>query len=115
MNAKLDYRISIRLFDGEERCFGPGVARLLRQVEALGSLRKAAASMGMAYSKAWHIYKRAEQGLGMPLLTTDIGGSGGGGAKLTKEALQLLAAYDAFCLRLEDSARSAFKELFPSC
>ena len=49
MNHNITVRITARLF-AEEKCFGPGVARLLRAVEELHSLRSAAASMNMAYS-----------------------------------------------------------------
>lgn len=37
------------------------------RVERLGSLNKAAADMGMAYSKAWRIVKQAEEGLDVAL------------------------------------------------
>ena len=55
--------LTIRIF-GEEKCFGPGVAVLLRKVRELHSLRAAAMSIGMAYSKAWTILKNAQQSLG---------------------------------------------------
>lgn len=48
--------LTIRIF-GEDKCFGPGVAVLLRRVRELHSLRAAAMSIGMAYSKAWTILK----------------------------------------------------------
>ena len=51
--------ISVRIFR-EEKCFGPGVAALLKSIEAHHSLRSAAASMSMAYSKAWRILKTSE-------------------------------------------------------
>ena len=54
--------LTIRIF-GEEKCFGPGVAVLLRKVRELHSLRAAAMSIGMAYSKAWTILKNAQQSL----------------------------------------------------
>ena len=59
--------LTIRIF-GEEKCFGPGVAVLLRKVRELHSLRAAAMSIGMAYSKAWTILKNAQQSLGFKLL-----------------------------------------------
>ena len=37
------------------RLFGKGPYKLLRRVEATGSLHKAAAQMGMAYSHAWKL------------------------------------------------------------
>ena len=54
MADKLRAVISVRVF-GERKCFGPGVAELLRRVDEHRSLRAAAQSMNMAYSKAWTI------------------------------------------------------------
>ena len=54
-------------------------AALLHAVQQLHSLRAAALSMDMAYSKAWTIIKNSEKALGFPLLTSTTGGKGGGG------------------------------------
>ena len=51
MEQKLTYNLAVRLFS-DEKCFGPGVAQLLHRVQELHSLRAAAMSIGMAYSKA---------------------------------------------------------------
>ena len=51
---------------------------LLHRVEEYHSIRQATLSMGMAYSKAWTIIRRAERELGFPLLNTTTGGSEGG-------------------------------------
>ena len=84
--------LTIRIF-GEEKCFGPGVAVLLRKVRELHSLRAAAMSIGMAYSKAWTILKNAQQSLGFKLLDSTTGGKHGGGARLTpKPCLTLTTA-----------------------
>ena len=48
--------LTIRIF-ADEKCFGPGIAVLLQKVQELHSLRAAAMSIGMAYSKAWTILK----------------------------------------------------------
>lgn len=73
MDKKLRPVISIRIFR-ETKCFGPGVAELLRHVREAHSLRGAAMTMGMAYSKAWTIVKQAERELGFPLLVSVTGG-----------------------------------------
>ena len=52
----MTYNLSCRLFT-DAKCFGPGVARLLHAVQRLHSLRAAALSMDMAYSKAWTVIK----------------------------------------------------------
>ena len=99
MEEKLSYRNTVRLFAGE-KCFGPGVAQLLRHVQEFHSLRSAAKAMNMAYSKAWTIVKSSERILGVQLLHTSVGGRSGGGAQLTEEAVLLLEAYTAFCADL---------------
>lgn len=114
MNEHLTIHITARLF-AEEKCFGPGVARLLDAVEEHRSLSAAAASMHMAYSKAWGIIRAAEKGFGCKLLHTTIGGVGGGGAVLTEEAHQIMAAYREYCRRLDQYGQTLFRELFPFC
>ena len=90
----------------------PGVARLLEAVDELHSLRSAAQSMNMAYSKAWTMLRSAERELGFKLLHSSTGGKGGGGAVLTEEGAQLLARYDELCRRMQAYGRRQFEELF---
>ena len=107
----MTYNLSCRLFT-DAKCFGPGVAQLLHAVQELHSLRAAALSMDMAYSKAWTIIKSSEKALGFSLLDSTTGGKGGGGAALTPEGARLLRAYDTFCSRLHDAADELFQEEF---
>ena len=107
----MTYKLSCRLFT-DAKCFGPGVAQLLHAVQQLHSLRAAALSMDMAYSKAWTIIKNSEKALGFSLLDSTTGGKGGGGAALTPEGARLLRAYDTFCSRLHDAADELFQEEF---
>ena len=103
--------MTIRLYT-EEKCFGPGIAELLRRVRELKSLRAAAASMGMAYSKAWKILRQCEAGLGFRLLSSTTGGKGGGGAVLTPEGERLLEAYERYCQAMEEYGEPLFRALF---
>lgn len=111
MDTKFHPVMTVRIF-GEGKCLGPGIAELLRRVEALHSLRAAALAMGMAYSKAWAITKNAEAELGVKLLVTSTGGRNGGGAVLSPEAEQILAAYEAYRGAVERYAREAFRDCF---
>ncbi|WP_300757310.1 winged helix-turn-helix domain-containing protein [uncultured Oscillibacter sp.] len=115
MNHSPDLRLAVtlRLLDGEgQRRFGPGVAALLEEVREKRSLRAAAGSMGMAYSKAWRIVRTAEDALGYKLLDSTIGGRHGGGAALTEEAEALLAAYQALREEVDAFAQKRFQERF---
>ena len=72
-------RLAHRLWlaDGSTPVFGAGISELLERVEGTGSLRRAASDMGMAYSKAWQIVRRAEEHLGFELMVRRTGGKGG--------------------------------------
>ncbi|MCR5636834.1 MAG: LysR family transcriptional regulator [Clostridiales bacterium] len=111
MDNKLHANISVRLFT-DEKCFGPGIALLLHRINEHKSLRSAAISMGMAYSKAWTILKSSEKSLGFKLLNSTIGGKNGGGAMLTEDAKAILAAYDEYCAELKKYADKLFDKKF---
>jgi len=110
MDEPLTYGVQIRIFKGE-KCFGRGIADLLDGVSRTGSLRAAAAEMGLAYSKAWRIIKHSEETLGFKLLSSQAGGKNGGGALLTPEAKDMLARYAHF---VEEGER-ALDKIFAQC
>lgn len=111
MERKLSARITVRLYT-DEKCFGPGIAALLRQVEEYHSLRSAAASMGMAYSKAWTILKSCEEQLGFKLVHSTVGGKNGGGTALTENAEKMLQAYEEYCADLKNYAEQQMDKRF---
>ena len=103
--------LTIRIF-ADEKCFGPGIAVLLQKVQELHSLRAAAMSIGMAYSKAWTVIRAAEGCLGYKLLISTTGGKHGGGATVSPEAEKLLAAYNDYCGRVRAFAAEEFRVCF---
>ncbi len=111
MKQDLRAVVSARLFT-DRKCFGPGIAELLRRVDELHSLRAAAQAMEMAYSKAWTIMKNAEAGLGVKLLESSTGGKNGGGAALTEDARRILDAYERYCERLRAYSETLLAEEF---
>ncbi|MBR3561858.1 MAG: LysR family transcriptional regulator [Oscillospiraceae bacterium] len=111
MKQNLRAVVSARLFT-DRKCFGPGIAELLRHVDELHSLRAAAQAMEMAYSKAWTIMKNAEEGLGVKLLDSSTGGKNGGGAALTEDARRILDAYERYCARLRAYSETLIAEEF---
>lgn len=111
MKKELHANLSVRIFT-DQKCFGPGVAQLLRYVDELHSLRAAALAMSMAYSKAWTVIHNAEAGLGFKLLSSVTGGKNGGGAMLTDEARQMISAYEEYCAKLHAFGDKLFEETF---
>ena len=113
MSDALHPGVTLRLYT-DHKCFGPGVAMLLRRVRELHSLRAAAMDMDMAYSKAWTILREAERGLGFKLLSTTTGGRGGGGAVLTERGERLLEAYSLCERELKEEAERLFAQRLAS-
>ena len=99
-------------FYAKEKSFGPGIAKLLQRVEERHSLRAAAMSMDMAYSKAWTMVRSCEAALDMKLLNYSTGGKNGGGAVLTDEAKKLMELYNEYCQELNAFAIQKFDEKF---
>ena len=104
----------ITFFDQNgEKFFGEGPARLLKGVETLGSLRAAALSMEMAYTKALMMIKNAETALGYQLVIRNAGGRSGGGSKLTQEGKEWLKTYEAYRDACLQANRKLYMEFFP--
>ena len=104
--------VRIQLYT-DDKCFGPGIAQLLELVAERKSLRAAAQAMGMAYTKALKILRRAEQALGFALTTRAAGGREGGGSRLTPQGKEWLQRYEAYrdaCLAAD---RRLYLEFFP--
>ena len=103
--------VQVRL-TAEDIFFGPGKARLLENIELTGSIQEACARMELSYSKGSRMIKKAEKQLGFRLLERRIGGTGGGGSRLTPEAKELLEKYQTLVQRVREDADRAFREIF---
>jgi len=98
--------------DGK-KFFGEGPARLLREIDETGSLRAAAISMGMAYTKALKLMKQAEDTLGFSLITRTTGGKAGGGSILTPEGTRWLRQYEAYRDACIKANQALYRQHFP--
>ena len=76
--------------DGEG--FGGGRIRLLKLIDELGSLSKAAHALDMSYRGAWGKLKKAEAVLGVPLV--EAVGAKRDGCRLSAHGKALVAAYE---------------------
>ena len=97
----MDYKFKFWLTQNDKKLFGEGPLKLLKKVQELGSLRQAAISMDMSYSKAWKMIKNKEGELSISVLDRSIGGAKGGGSSLTAEALNLITRYDELINNIE--------------
>lgn len=75
---------------------GPGKADLLEAIDRSSSLTAAAAGFGMSYKRSWMLVREMNAAFAGPLVVTEKGGSGGGGAaRLTPLGRKVLARYRA--------------------
>lgn len=66
---------------------------LLEQIGSRGSITRAAKACGMSYKRAWDTVNDMNNLSGRALVTSMVGGKGGGGAQLTATAEKLIAVY----------------------
>lgn len=67
---------------------------VLRRVADSGSISQAAREAGISYKAAWQAIDTLTSLSGVALVDSTVGGSGGGGARITPQGLQLLALAD---------------------
>ncbi|MCU0664850.1 MAG: LysR family transcriptional regulator [Myxococcota bacterium] len=92
---KVCLKIWLESEDGEP-IIGDGRLLILRAIERTGSMSAAARELGMSYRSLWGKVRTLERRLGVPLVQGSVGGATHGGAHLTSEAREVVAAYDRF-------------------
>lgn len=93
----MDVKIKLYLVDGDgDKFMGIGVLWLLKRVGSSGSLRAAAASLGISYSKAYAMVRNLEKQVGAPVVDRKRGGADHEGSSLTDFGERFLKLYDAF-------------------
>jgi len=93
----------LRVVVGKDIALGPGKVELLEQIDAEGSILKAAKRMNMSYMRAWTLLRTMERCFKSELVTKSRGGKTGGSAQLTPSGLKILALYR----RMEMDCRKA--------
>ena len=93
-----------------EGAFGDGKWRLLKKIDAKGSLRAASQSLHISYRKAWGDLKKAQQCLNVPLVEKQRGGIQGGQTVLTEQGKKWVQAYARFRTDIEKAIEKAYEK-----
>lgn len=93
MKTSTTLRIRVDLAPGCS--VGPGKVSLLEAIDREGSLSMAAQSIGMSYRRAWDLLADLNRSFAEPVVETVVGGTRGGGARVTDFGLSLIAAFRA--------------------
>jgi molybdate transport system regulatory protein len=88
MSNTLTLNLRLQLGGRRSVALGPGKIRLLVLLQQTGSIREAAAKMGMSYMRAWTMIQTIK-----PLVIAARGGKGGGGAQLTEIGTKVIELY----------------------
>ncbi len=72
---------------------GPGKADLLEAIDRTGSIRAAAADLGMSYMRAWSLVRVMNAAFRTPLVQSVRGGTGHGGAVVTPLGMRVVTLY----------------------
>ena len=107
MGVKAKFWVTI----GPRTLFGDGKADLLEAVDRLGSLRSAAASMGMSYRYAWGLLRELDEAAGFPFL--EHSGTGPRTSlRLTEKGRRFIESYRRFRRPLDELVEKTFRRTF---
>lgn len=87
-------------------------ARLLQAIDESGSIRAAAERVGVPYRRAWEKVQEMEAHSHQSLVDTEVGGEGGGGARLTPAARDLVRRFREFESGLEEEIARRYRSAF---
>jgi molybdate transport system regulatory protein len=87
--------LTIRIDFGAFGYLGPGKIALMELISKHGSISAAGKEMGMSYRRAWLLVDEMNHIFRAPLVETQMGGSGGGGARLTQLGRDVVSRYRA--------------------
>ncbi len=98
-------RLTLRVDLGPGQSVGPGKIRLLEAVAETGSISSAGRALGMSYRRAWILIEQMNLSFRRKVVTTQLGGTHGGGARLTPFGREVVKRYRT----IEEKAASAAK------
>jgi molybdate transport system regulatory protein len=87
--------LTLRVLGTRSPAMGPGKAELIAHIARSGSISAAARAMGMSYRRAWQLVEALNHDFREPVIATAIGGSRGGGARVTPFGQRLVARFRA--------------------
>ena len=108
-------RLTLRVDLGEERAIGPGKIRLLEAIRKTGSITQAGIALGMSYRRAWLLVDDMNNCFREPVISTQAGGTHGGGAALTAFGASLIDQYRAIEVEAHAATSSRLNELEAAC
>jgi molybdate transport system regulatory protein len=107
--------LSIRLDLVSGARIGPGKVAVLEEIARSGSISAAGRALRMSYRRTWELVEDLNRSLGTPVVETAAGGSGGGGAVLTRAGKAVIERYRAIEIDTAPAARKHLQALHRAC
>jgi molybdate transport system regulatory protein len=85
--------LTLRVLAKSAAAMGPGKAELVERIGRTGSISAAAREMGMSYRRAWQLVESLNRAFREPVVATAIGGTRGGGARVTPFGTRMVAMF----------------------
>ncbi|QTA84155.1 winged helix-turn-helix domain-containing protein [Desulfonema magnum] len=112
-SEKFHIRSKVWIEDDEGNVvFGLGRFKILETIRQSGSIQAAAKELKMSYRAVWGKVRATEERLGEPLLIRNIGGSSGGGSRLTPFAQMLMDQFSQLHKRVNTHSDELFEKNF---
>lgn len=108
-------RLSIRLYLASGGRIGPGKVAVLEEIARSGSISAAGRALHMSYRRTWELVEDLNRALGTPVVETAAGGSGGGGAVLTRAGRAVVERFRAIEMDAAHVARQHLLALSRAC
>src|SRR5215831_7994538 len=108
-------RLSIRLDLVSGARIGPGKVAVLEEIARSGSISAAGRALRMSYRRTWELVEDLNRSLGTPVVETAAGGSGGGGAILTRAGKAVVERHRAIEMDTALAARKHLRVLHRTC
>jgi molybdate transport system regulatory protein len=108
-------RLSIRLDLVSGARIGPGKVAVLEEIARSGSISAAGRVLCMSYRRTWELVEDLNRSIGTPAVETAAGGSGGGGAVLTRAGKAIVERYRAIEMDTAFAARKHLLALNRAC
>ncbi|MGF1764199.1 TOBE domain-containing protein [Aliivibrio kagoshimensis] len=89
----MDLNALLTLSQGKKQFANPRRIALLEQIAVTGSISQGAKLAGISYKAAWDAVNDMNNALSLPVVQSEKGGKGGGGATLTEFGERLLKVY----------------------
>ncbi len=92
----MEYKIKSKIWiEIDDKVFlGDGRIKLLKSLNRTQSLSKSALELGMSYKKAWNLIDSVNKNASKPIVVKSVGGSRGGGTKLTSYGIKMIDTFD---------------------